>query len=129
MRWQDLESEVMRICESHGFKTSLRVVFQDEIGRGEIDVVAERFDLLLCFDAKLYSAHRYRVSQLKREAKKHAERCSRFSKLARKNAVPVVVSFIDDGVYFHEGCIIVPFSSLNEFLSNIHYYLAEFGYI
>ncbi len=126
--WQDFEREVERICSAHGFKTLLRYVFRDEFGKAEIDVVAERYDLVLCIDAKLYSAHRYRVSQLKREAKKHVERCMRFSKLMKKRAIPILVSFIDDSVYFHEGCIIVPFRSLNEFLTEIYYYLAEFGF-
>ncbi|MEM0302846.1 MAG: hypothetical protein QXU17_01145 [Archaeoglobaceae archaeon] len=129
MRWQDLEAEVKKICEEHGFKTSFHHFFKDELGRAEIDVVAERGNILLCLDAKLYSGHRYRVSQLKKEAEKHAERCKRFSKLAGKKAVPVIISFIDDNIYFHEGCIIVPFGSLNYFLAEIYYYLAEFGYL
>ncbi|MEM0215794.1 MAG: hypothetical protein QW384_07410 [Archaeoglobaceae archaeon] len=129
MRWQDLEAEVKKICEEHGFKTSFHHFFKDELGRAEIDVVAERGNILLCLDAKLYSGHRYRVSQLKKEAEKHAERCKRFSKLAGKRAVPVIISFIDDNIYFHEGCIIVPFGSLNYFLAEIYYYLAEFGYL
>ncbi|MEM4689393.1 MAG: hypothetical protein QXF37_01670 [Archaeoglobaceae archaeon] len=118
-----------KICEEHGFKTSFHHFFKDELGRAEIDVVAERGNILLCLDAKLYSGHRYRVSQLKKEAEKHVERCKRFSKLAGKKAVPIIISFIDDNIYFHEGCIIVPFGSLNYFLAEIYYYLAEFGYL
>ncbi len=129
MRWQDFEEEVRRICEIHGFSTKLRYVFTDEHGRAEIDVVAERFGTVLCFDAKLYSASRYRVSQLKKEAEKHRERVNRFSALKGKKAVPVIVSFIDDSLRFHSGCIVVPFHSLNEFLTNLHYYLAEFGFL
>ncbi|MDI9610341.1 MAG: hypothetical protein QFX36_03325 [Archaeoglobales archaeon] len=129
MRWQDLEAEVKKICEEHRFKTSFHHFFKDELGRAEIDVVAERGNILLCLDAKLYSGHRYRVSQLKKEAEKHAERCKRFSKLVGKRAVPIIISFIDDNIYFHEGCIIVPFGSLNYFLAEIYYYLAEFGYL
>ncbi|WP_290598104.1 MULTISPECIES: hypothetical protein [unclassified Archaeoglobus] len=129
MRWQEFEEEVRKVCEAHGFKTSFRHVFKDEGGRGEIDVVAERYGLILCFDAKLYSASRYRASQLRKEAEKHKKRCERFSVLTGKEVVPVIVSFIDDSVRFHEGCIIVPFHSLNEFLTELHYYLAEFGYL
>ncbi|MEG9195241.1 MAG: hypothetical protein V6S10_07985 [Candidatus Methanoglobus sp.] len=129
MRWQDFEIEVKKICEEHGFRTSFHNLFRDEIGKAEIDVVAERGSITLCLDAKLYSGHRYRVSQLKREAEKHSNRCKRFSKLSGKSAVPVIISFIDDAIYFHSGCIIVPFESLNHFLTEIYYYLAEFGYL
>jgi len=128
MRWQEFEEDVRKVCEAHGFKTSFRHVFEDDEGRGEIDVVAERYGLILCFDAKLYSASRYRASQLRREAEKHRKRCERFSALMGKEVVPVIVSSIDDNIRFHEGCIIVPFHSLNEFLTELHYYLAEFGY-
>ncbi|MEM0350449.1 MAG: hypothetical protein QXR27_01895 [Archaeoglobaceae archaeon] len=128
IKWQDFEIEVRKICEEHGFRTSFREIFRDEIGKAEIDVIAERGKILLCIDAKMYSKHRYRVSQLKREAKKHVERCRRFSKIKGKKAIPVIITFIDDFVYYYEGCIIVPFNSFNHFLTEIYYYLSEFGY-
>jgi len=129
MRWQEFEEEVRKICEAHDFTTKFRYVFKDEEGKSEIDVVAERYGTVLCFDAKLYSASRYRVSQLKKEAEKHRERVERFSAVTGKKAVPVIVSFIDDLIRFHAGCIVVPYSSLNEFLGNLHYYLSEFGFL
>lgn len=129
MRWQEFEEIVKRICEEHGFSTRFRFVFADEEGRAEIDVVAERYGLTLCLDAKLYSTSRYRAYQLKKEAEKHKKRCDRFEKVTGRKAVPVVVSFIDDSIYFHEGCIIVPFDSLNHFLTEVHYYLSVFGYL
>ncbi len=129
MRWQEFEEEVRKICEAHDFTTKFRYVFKDEEGKSEIDVVAERYGIVLCFDAKLYSASRYRVSQLKKEAEKHRERVERFSAVTGKKAVPVIVSFIDDLIRFHAGCIVVPYSSLNEFLGNLHYYLSEFGFL
>lgn len=128
IKWQEFEIEVKRVCEEHEFKISFREVFKDEIGKAEIDVVAERGTILLCIDAKLYSKHRYRVSQLKKEAKKHVERCKRFSKIKGKKAIPVIITFVDDLVYHYEGCIIVPFYALNHFLTEIYYYLSEFGY-
>ncbi|MEM3179215.1 MAG: hypothetical protein QXW81_04670 [Archaeoglobaceae archaeon] len=128
LTWQEFEAEVRKVCDAHGFETLFRHVFKDELGKAEIDVVAERGMILLCMDAKLYSKHRHRVSQIKKEAIKHSERCKRFSKMKGKKAVPVLISFIDDAIYFHEGCIIVPFSSLNYFLTEIYYYLREFGY-
>lgn len=127
--WQEFETEVKRICEIHEFKTTFRHIFRDELGKAEIDVVAERGKILLCIDAKLYSKHRYRISQLKKEAEKHVMRCERFSKKVGKKAVPVIITLIDDSVYYHGGCIIVPFHSLNHFLTEIYYYLSEFGYL
>ncbi len=129
MKWQEFERIIKEVCDFHGFKTSFRVVFKDSEGKSEIDVVAERFQIVLCIDAKFYSAKRYRASQLRKEAKKHVKRCKRYSKIKRCNVVPVVVSFIDDSINFHEGCIVVPFDCFNDFLENIYYYLALFNYL
>lgn len=127
--WKEFEIEIERILEEHGFEVKSRYIFKDEIGRSEIDIVAERGKITLCIDAKFYSKHRYRASQLKREAKKHFERCERFSKISEKKTIPVIVSYIDDSIYFYEGCIIVPYYSLNYFLTEIYYYLMEFQYL
>ncbi len=129
MNWREFEDQVRKVCEENEFEVKFHFNFKDELGRGEIDVLAVRFDLVLGIDAKFYSSHRYRVSQLKREAEKHAERCKRLSKILGKRCIPVVVSFIDDLIYHHSECIIVPFHSFNEFLNNIYCYLADFGYI
>jgi|Deesub1362A_J573_1020465.scaffolds.fasta_scaffold00065_70 hypothetical protein len=125
--WQEFEEKVKAILESNNFKTDFRVVFKDEEGRAEIDVVAEKFGLILAVDAKRYNRGWQRRSALKREAQKHMDRCSRFSKIVKSMVIPVIVSLIDDELYMYEGCIIVPFRSFNDFLLNLHYYLEEFG--
>jgi|Deesub1362B_J571_1020462.scaffolds.fasta_scaffold32151_2 Holliday junction resolvase-like predicted endonuclease len=126
--WQDFEVKVKEILEGNDFNTSFRVVFRDGEGKAEIDVVAERYETVLCVDAKRYNRNWHRRSALKREAEKHRKRCLRFSRLLGRRAIPVIVSLIDDELYLHEGCIIVPFKALNDFLLNLHYYLVEFGY-
>jgi hypothetical protein len=127
LSWQEFEEEVKRVFEENNFKTNFRVVFTDEFGRSEIDIVAERFEQILCVDAKRYNKNWHRRSALKREAMKHRERCERFSKIKGKKAIPIVVSLIDDMVVAHEGCVVVPFNSLNDFLVNLHYYMEELG--
>ncbi len=129
MKWQEFEEFVKDVFEAHGFEAKLRVVFRDEKGKSEIDVVAVRGKILLAVDAKRYSKGWYRLSAVKREAKKHVERCRRYSKLTGRKAVPVVVPMIDDGIVEWSGCIIVPARALNDFLLNVEAYLAEFGFL
>ena len=124
--WQEFEEVIKNILEKHGFKTSLRVFFSDSQGRSEIDVIAERFGVLIAIDAKLYSAEWYRASALRKEARKHAKRCKRFARVIGKGVFPVIVSLIDDKIIEHSGCVVVPFYSLNDFLLNISVYLEEF---
>lgn len=126
--WQEFEEKIREILEIHGFETKFRVVFKFRGGKSEIDVLASRFGINLAIDAKRYSAKRYRVSGVKREAGKHYERCRKFEEVTGVSVVPIVVPLIDDAVFFHSGCIIVPFEKFNDFLVNIHAYLEEFGF-
>jgi len=123
--WEEFERFIKEIAEYHGFHTEHRVIFKDDHGRSEIDVLAERFDIILAIDAKRYTQSWYRASAIRREAKKHSERCKRFEKVIGKRVVPVIVSLIDDEILKHEGCLIVPVDKFNDFLNSIHLYLEE----
>lgn len=125
--WQEFEEAIREILEHHGFATRFRYVFRDEQGRAEVDVLAERYGIMLAIDAKRYTHGWYRLSAIKREAEKHAKRCERLEKVTSRKVIPVVVPLIDDSIYFHKGVVIVPFVKLNDFLLNIHAYLHEFG--
>lgn len=127
--WRKFEREVEKICRSHDFETIRNLRFRDEEGWSEIDIVAKRFDITLCIDTKFYSERRYRVGQIKREAKKHFLRCKRYSKLTGNSAVPVIVPYINDGIYSYRSCLIVPFPSFNNFLTEIYFYLSLFNYL
>ena len=125
--WREFEREIKRILEYHNFKTKHRFIFKDEIGKAEVDVIAERFDIILAIDAKRYTQSWFRKSAIKREAKKHLKRCERLEKIYKRKVIPIIVLFIDDNIYIYKNCIIIPFEKLNDFLINVHYYLAEFG--
>ncbi len=126
--WQEFEEAVKEIFEKNDFRTEFRFVFKDEVGRSEIDIVAERFGTLIGVDAKRYNKSWNRKSAIKREALKHGERCKRLSRLKERKVIPVIVSLIDDSLISYQGCIIVPFNSLNDFLVNFEYYIEELGY-
>ncbi len=123
--WKEFEERVREILEYHSFSTKSNFIFKDERGRAEIDILAERFGIILAIDAKRYSEGWYRASAIKREAKKHFERCKRYERIAKKRIIPIIVSLIDDSIYLHENCLVVPFEKFNDFLNNIHFYLEE----
>jgi Holliday junction resolvase-like predicted endonuclease len=127
--WQKFEEFVRDVFESYEFETQFRVVFRDDMGKSEIDVLACRGKLVLAIDAKRYTGGWYRLSAVRREAKKHAERCRRYSKLSGREVIPILVPLIDDGIVSCGGCLIVPMRALRDFLSNIEYYLTLFGYL
>ncbi len=126
MKWQEFEEFVKGVFDSHDFHTKFRVVFSDAEGKSEIDVVAHKFGLVIAIDAKKYSEWWYRSSALKRQAEKHVDRCDRYSRFVGGKVIPIIVSFIDDEIFDHWGCIVVPIEKLNDFILNIHAYLDEF---
>ncbi|MFP3908649.1 MAG: restriction endonuclease [Archaeoglobaceae archaeon] len=128
MSWQEFEELVKGVFDSHDFHTKFRVVFKDERGKSEIDVVAQKFGLVIAIDAKKYSEWWHRSSALKRQAEKHLERCERYSQFTGEEVIPIIVSFIDDQIFDHWGCIVVPMEKLNDFLLNFYAYLDDLGY-
>lgn len=128
MKWQEFEEFVKEVFDSHDFHTEFRVVFKDSEGKSEIDVVAHNFGLVIAIDAKKYSEWWHRNSALRKQAEKHLERCDRYSKVIGEEVIPIIVSFIDDQIFDHWGCIVVPIEKLNDFILNIHAYLDELGY-
>lgn len=126
MKWQEFEEIVKQVFDENGYETSFRVVFKDTEGKSEIDVVAEKYGRIIAIDAKNYSKGWHRASAIKNQAVKHLDRCIRYSRLKGRGVMPVIVSFIDDSIFFHSGCLIVPFEKLNDFILNIHRYSSEF---
>jgi len=126
MKWQEFEEVVKRVFDENGYKTCFRVVFKDSEGKSEIDVVAEKYGKIIAIDAKNYSGSWHRTSAIKNQAVKHIDRCIRYSRLKGTEVTPIIVSFIDDNIFFHSGCLVVPFEKLNDFILNIHEYSMEF---
>ena len=127
MSWQEFEEEIRRILTIHGFETAFRKVFRTE-RRYEIDIIAERFDIILAIDCKRYGKHRYRLSSIKREAEKHVKRCLEYEAFSGKKAVPVLVTFVQEDIILHKDCVIVPYERFNDFLCNLELYLQLLGF-
>ena len=128
LTWQAFEGMVGRIFESHGFDVRYRWVFKNKRRKYEIDVFAERYGRSISVDCKRYGKGRYRVSQLKSEAKKHKQRCDELQKVFKfkVKAIPMIVAWIDDPLLFEGGCLFVSYEKLEDFLNNMEYYLELF---
>ena len=125
--WQEFEEEIKRILSLHGFDTSFRKVFTTS-RRYEIDIVAERYGLILAIDCKKYGRHRYRLSQIKKEAEKHVKRCREFEKYSGREVIPIIVTFVQEDPVIHDSCIIVPYEKIEDFLRNVELYLQHLGF-
>jgi Holliday junction resolvase-like predicted endonuclease len=125
--WQEFEERVRDALDSAGYRIEFRRVFKSGGKRHEVDVIAHKFDLCILIDAKRYGKGRYRASSLKSEAKKHFNRCRAFETTFKSTVIPVLVSWIDDSLVFQEGCFIVPFEKLQDFVNNVELYVDSMG--
>jgi Holliday junction resolvase-like predicted endonuclease len=121
--WQEFEERVRDALDSAGYRIEFRRVFKSDGKRHEVDVIAHKFDLCILIDAKRYSKSRYRASSIKSEAKKHFKRCRAFESAFKCTVIPVLVSWIDDSLVFQEGCFVVPFEKLQDFVNNVELYV------
>jgi Holliday junction resolvase-like predicted endonuclease len=123
LTWQEFEERVRDALDSAGYRIEFRRVFKSDGKRHEVDVIAHKFDHCILIDAKRYGKSRYRTSSLKSEAKKHFNRCRAFETVFKCTVIPVLVSWIDDSLVFQEGCFIVPFEKLQDFVNNVELYV------
>lgn len=121
--WQEFEERVRDALDSAGYRIEFRRVFKSDGKRHEVDVIAHKFDLCILIDAKRYGKSRYRASSIKSEAKKHFKRCRAFDTAFKCTVIPVLVSWIDDSLVFQEGCFVVPFEKLQDFVNNVELYV------
>ncbi len=121
--WQEFEERVRDALDSAGYRIEFRKVFKSDGKRHEVDVIAHKFDLCILIDAKRYGKSRYRASSIKSEAKKHFKRCRAFETAFKCTVIPVLVSWIDDSLVFQEGCFVVPFEKLQDFVNNVELYV------
>jgi Holliday junction resolvase-like predicted endonuclease len=124
--WQELEELTRRILEAHGYVCDFRRVFKTDRRKYEVDIIARKAGQVLAIDCKHYLKTKSRRSALKTEAKKHLERCEEYNWVHREDAVPVIITLLDDALFYANGCIVVPLRALNDFLLNSDDYLASF---
>ncbi|MDP6459268.1 MAG: restriction endonuclease [Candidatus Hydrothermarchaeota archaeon] len=121
--WQELEELTRRILEAHGYECDFRRVFKTDRRKYEVDVIARKAEHVLAIDCKHYLKTKSRRSALKVEAKKHFERCGEYTGVHKEDVVPVIITLLDDALFYANGCIVVPLRALNDFLLNNDDYL------
>ncbi len=113
-KWQVFEGLVSYIFEQNGFNVKVNVVKIFGKKRRQYDVIAENKGRTFIVDCKKWK--RNNLSAIKKEIKKHKERCL----LLDKNAVPLIVTLVEENVQEYEGVFVVPIHRLNSFLNEIN---------
>jgi Holliday junction resolvase-like predicted endonuclease len=116
--WREFEEKVEEIFKRHNFNTKRNFKFKAS-KRFEVDIVAEKRDLVFVVDCKHWSKGQYKAYSLKRAAESQLERAKAIKKTFigyDKKIIPIIVTLFDECFYEFKEVLIIPVSKLSNFL-------------
>lgn len=117
--WQHFERLAAYIFEKNEFATKVNTVKTLNRTRRQYDVIAQRRDRTFLVECKKWAGSRYRLSALKRAVLQHKERTAFYETVMQEDAVPVIVTLIEEEILVYEGVPLVPVLRLNAFISEL----------
>ncbi|MFO7872087.1 MAG: restriction endonuclease [Candidatus Undinarchaeales archaeon] len=123
VNWQEFEQTVSGLFEKHQYNVETNVWFTLD-RRFEVDVIAEKFEEILCIDCKKWGMRKGKTTALKyavNDQIKRAEAFKQYSK-KKKEIYPILVTFLEENIIFEKNVPIVPVWRLNSFLLNFQKY-------
>lgn len=115
--WQNFERLVGFVFEMNDFHVDVNIVKTSKRRRRQYDVIARKDDRTYLVECKKWAGNRRRLSALKRAIEQHEERTEFYRVLTGEDAVPVVVTLIEEEIKFYEDMPVVPIFRLNSFIN------------
>lgn len=127
--WQNFERLAAFILEKNDFNVKINAVKTFNKKRRQFDVIAKRGSQTILVECKKWSGNRYRLSALKKAAVQHKERTAFYKCIAGEDAIPIIITLIEEEILFYEGVPIVPIHKLNSFIGEMdkNAYICSFG--
>ena len=117
--WQNFEKLAAFIFEENNFSIKTNTVKTLNKKRRQYDIIAKKYNRTFLIECKKWSGNRYRLSALKTAIKQHKERTEFYENLTKENAVPIMVTLIEEEIKLYEGIPIVPISKLNSYINEL----------
>ena len=117
--WQNFEKLAAFIFEENNFSIKTNIVKTLNKKRRQYDIIAKKYNRTFLIECKKWSGNRYRLSALKTAIKQHKERTEFYENLTKENAVPIMVTLIEEEIKLYEGIPIVPISKLNSYINEL----------
>lgn len=117
--WQHFERLAAFIFEKNEFSVNVNTVKTLNRQRRQYDVIARRGDQTFLVECKKWAGSRYRLSALKRAVLQHKERTVFYETLMQEDAVPVIVTLIEEEILVYEGVPLVPVLRLDAFIREL----------
>jgi hypothetical protein len=117
--WQNFERLAAFIFEKNDFTVTVNTVKTWNKKRRQYDVISMRSDQTFLVECKKWAGSRYRLSALKKAIEQHKERTSFYETIMNEDAIPVVVTLVEEEIHVYQGVPIVPILKLNSFISEL----------
>lgn len=117
--WQGFERLAAHIFAQHDFEVSVGTVINRSGKRRQYDVIARREGRTLLAECKQWAGSRYRLSALKQAIVQHRERAQFYETITREDAVPLIVTLIEEDIRVVDGVPLVPVHRLNAFIREL----------
>jgi protease II len=117
--WQNFERLAGFIFEQNDFRVKVNTVKTLNKNRRQYDVIAWKNDQTFLIECKKWAGNRYRLSALKKAIEKHKERTAFYEGITQVEAIPIIVTLIEEEIRIYEGVPIVPVNKLNGFINEL----------
>jgi hypothetical protein len=126
--WQHFERLAGFIFEKHDFTVNVNTVKTCNKKRRQYDVIARKNSRTFLVECKKWAGSRYRLSALKSAIVQHKERTTFYESIMDEDAVPVIVTLIEEQILVYEGVPLVPVTRLNAFISELDAYAGKISF-
>jgi hypothetical protein len=117
--WQNFERLAAFIFEKNEFCVTVNTIKTLDKKRRQYDVIARKNDQTFLIECKKWAGNRYRLSALKSAVLQHKERTAFYEHLMHEDAVPLIVTLIEEEIRVYRGVPIVPVLKLNAFINEL----------
>jgi len=117
--WQNFERLAAFIFEKNDFSVAVNTVKTYQKKRRQYDVIARRSNETFLIECKKWAGNRYRLSALKKAVEQHHERTMFYNTIMNEDAVPLVVTLVEEEIQLYAGVPLVPVLRLNAFIHEL----------
>lgn len=121
--WQNFERLAAFIFEQNDFRVKVNTVKTLNKKRRQYDVIAWKNDQTYLVECKKWAGNRYRLSALKKAIEQHKERTGFYENITNEDAIPIIVTLIEEEIHIFEGVPLVPVSKLDSFINELDNHL------
>jgi Holliday junction resolvase len=117
--WQNFERLAAFIFEKNNFLVTVNTVKTYQKKRRQYDVIAWKGNQTFLVECKKWAGNRYRLSAVKKAVEQHKERTTFYATITNEDAIPILVTLIEEEIRLYEGVPIVSIQKLNSFVKEL----------